>query len=60
MDESEQPEREQVLTPAVIDQIWERLVEALKQPYAEVVLVAKRGKLRWIRGPTPSEPIRES
>lgn len=49
-----------VLTPAIVQQIDEKLAEALEMASAEVVLVAKRGRLRWIRGPTPSEPIRES
>ena len=48
-----------VLTPAVIEQIGEKLAEAMRYPYAEITLVVKRGKLRWIRGPTPSEPVRE-
>lgn len=46
-----------VLTPVVIEQINEKLAEAARCPYAEVILVLKRGALRFIRSGV-SEPIR--
>jgi hypothetical protein len=46
-----------VLTPSVIEQINEKLAEASRYPYAEVILVLKRGALRFIRSGV-SEPIR--
>jgi hypothetical protein len=50
--------RQMVLTPALIEQLEQKLIEALGYPEAEVTLVVKRGVVRWIRGPTPSEPAR--
>lgn len=47
-----------VLTPSVIEQINEKLAEAARYPYAEVILVLKRGALRFIRSGV-SEPIRK-
>ena len=47
-----------VLTPVVIQQIDEKLAEAIKIGYATIELIVQKGKLRWIRGPAPSEPAR--
>jgi hypothetical protein len=59
MSDGQAPHRRQILISAVIEQLNEKVAEALKYPYAEVTLIVKRGQLRWIRGPSPSEPIRE-
>lgn len=56
MDDGEKADQP-VLTPAVIQQINEKLAEASRYPYAEVVLVLKRGALRFVRSGL-SEPIR--
>jgi hypothetical protein len=47
-----------VLTPATILQIDGKLAEAIRMRFAEVTLVVENGKLRFIRGPSPSEPVR--
>lgn len=47
-----------VLTPASIQQIDEKLAEAVRHGYAVVTLEVQKGKLRWIKGPAPSEPVR--
>lgn len=49
--------RREVLTPAIIQQINDKINEAARYPYAEVVLVLKRGELRYIRS-AKSEPPR--
>lgn len=55
--EDDEKVNQPVLTPAVIQQINEKLAEASRYPYAEVVLVLKRGVLRFVRSGL-SEPIR--
>ena len=47
----------QVLTLPAIQQLDNKLAEAVAIGYAEITLVIEKGKLRWIRGPTPSEPV---
>lgn len=47
-----------VLTPAIIEQIDEKLAEAVQHGYAIVELEVQKGKLRFIKGPAPSEPVR--
>jgi len=47
-----------VLTPALVQQLNEKLAEAIRIGYATVELVIEKGELRWIRGPAPSEPAR--
>ncbi len=47
-----------ILTEAVIQQLREKLRQAVGFGFAEVVLVVEKGRLRWIRGPAPSEPVR--
>jgi len=46
-----------VLTEAAIRQIDRKLTEAVDMRFAEVVLVIENGKYRFIRGPSPSEPV---
>lgn len=48
-----------VLTPGVMRQLEMKLREACRLGYAEVTLVVEKGRLRWIRGPAPSEAVRE-
>ena len=47
-----------VLTPAIIQQIDEKLAEAVEHGYAIIELEVLQGKLRFIKGPAPSEPVR--
>lgn len=47
-----------VLTLPAIKQIDAKLAEAVQIGYAAVELVVEKGRLRWIRGPAPSEPVR--
>jgi len=47
-----------VLTPAIIQQIDEKLAEAVEHGYAIIELEVQKGKLRFIKGPAPSEPVR--
>lgn len=47
------------LSEATIQQIAEKVAEACRLGFAEVILVIEKGRLRWIRGPAPSEPIRQ-
>lgn len=61
MIESEQTSESQrpppyALTPAIVDLLNEKLAEAARYPYAEVILVVKRGVLRAVRSST-SEPV---
>ena len=51
--------RRQVLTPALAQQLNEKLSEAIRMGYATIELVVEKGELRWIRGPAPSEPVRK-
>lgn len=54
-----QPLLEQAtMTDATLEQIAEKIIAALQLEYAEVKLVIKRGKLRFIEGPTPSEAVK--
>lgn len=57
VDSSEQPNWE-VLTPTLAHQIDRKLSTAIRIGFAVVELVVEGGKLRWIRGPAPSEPAR--
>ena len=47
-----------VLTPVTVKQIDEKVSQAIRCGYATVTLVVEKGRLRWIRGPAPSEPVR--
>jgi hypothetical protein len=47
------------LSEAAIRQIAEKVAQGCRLGFAEVVLVIEKGRLRWIRGPAPSEPIRQ-
>jgi len=51
-------QRPVVLTPALIEQLNSKLAEAMAMGFATVELVVEKGRLRWIRGPAPSEPAR--
>jgi hypothetical protein len=46
-----------ILTEASVQQIDRKLTEAVDMRFAEVVLVVENGKYRFIRGPSPSEPV---
>lgn len=48
----------QVLTPALAQQIDEKLSEAVRIGFAAVELIVEKGSPKWIRGPAPSEPVR--
>jgi hypothetical protein len=58
MSDGQAPHRRQVLTTAMIEQLNEKVAEAMRIGYATVELVIEKGELRWVRGPTPSEPVR--
>ena len=47
-----------VLTEASIQQLDDKLAEAIKMQFAEITLVIEKGKFRWIRGPAPDEPVK--
>jgi hypothetical protein len=47
-----------VLTEASIQQLDEKLAEAIKLRFAEITLVIENGKFHLIRGPAPSEPVK--
>jgi hypothetical protein len=59
MSDDQSAGRQPVLTPGLIQQIEAKLRQAMVYGNAEVTLVVKSGKLRWIRGPAPSEPVAE-
>lgn len=46
-----------ILTGAILQQLERKLQEACRIGYAEITLVVEKGRLRWIRGPAPSEPV---
>ena len=48
-----------VLTEASIKQLDDKLFEATRMHYAEIVLVVEEGRYRFIRGPAPSDPVRQ-
>ena len=50
---------EDILSEAVIQQLREKLRQAIEIGWAEVILVVEKGCLKWIRGPAPSEPARK-
>lgn len=58
MSDEQAPHRRQVLTAAMIEQLNEKVAEAMKIGYATVELVIEKGELRWVRGLAPSEPVR--
>jgi hypothetical protein len=58
MSDGQAPHRRQILTAAMIEQLNEKLAEAMRLGYATVELVIEKGELRWVRGPAPSEPVR--
>jgi hypothetical protein len=58
MSNEQAPHRRQVLTAAMIEQLNEKVAEAMRIGYATVELVIEKGELRWVRGPAPSEPVR--
>jgi hypothetical protein len=47
-----------VLTEASVQQLDEKLAEAIEMQYAEIILVVQEGRFRWIRGPAPSDPVK--
>jgi hypothetical protein len=58
MSDEQAPHRRQVLTAAMIEQLNEKVAEAMRIGYATVELVIEKGELQWVRGPAPSEPVR--
>lgn len=47
------------LSEAALAKVKAKVEEALALGFAEVTLVIEHGRLRWIRGPAPSEPVQE-
>lgn len=56
-DDQSQTNRLQTLTPGLIAQINAAINEVARYPYAEIVLVVKRGAVRYIRS-SKNEPVK--
>ncbi len=46
-----------ILSEPIRRQLEKKLREGIEYGFAEVTIVIERGRLSWIRGPAPSEPI---